>query len=324
MSDDEQFDISNSELSGSETLKEALISDNENGTAADIAENTDDVLEDSPVRRKRIYNRGPLIIAACIFLATLIVFGVWKCFFDTSIGGTWGMEMSINDGSEKVRFNLTFEDNKTARFHSGGVVYIGRYELADDDDHGKVLNLYIPVYGQVQLFSFNYDFDGNIFTGRRLKLTDLSGMFLSPDDSSSSKEETESKKKTADSVEIDGVTYYRWDFKPGSEGYRISKSGDFKSDEKIIGSWLYKNDEVDYSYTMTFNSDGTFEQLSPDLEIHGTYTVKDGVCYTKFYPISNSLSEQSFSYVVDGDKFSLGDSNFIKTDDKYAYKSEIN
>ncbi len=312
MSDEERFDIPEEELTENENSKEGFVSDD------------DITLPAAAVQRKKVYYRGPLIIAACIFLAALVGFGVWKCFFDTSIDGTWGIDIPLGNDSEKVEFNLTFSDDKTARFHSGGVVYVGRYEFTDDDEYGDVMNVYIPVYGQVQLFRFNYEFGGNIFTGRKLKLTDLSGMFLSPDDNSSSEDEVKSKKKTTDSVDIDGTTYYKWNFTPGSEEYKVSKPDDFKKDEKIIGSWLYKNDEIGYAYTMTFNDDGTFEQLAPDLEIHGTYTVKDGVCYTKFYPVSNNLSEQSFSYTVDGDKFSFESNDFVRTNDKYAYKSENN
>lgn len=309
MSDEEQLDIQ------SDDSTEELITDKESNA---------DILSVKTVQKKQIHYRAPLIIAACIFLAALIGFGVWKCFFDTSLEGTWGIDIAAEDKSDNVKFNLTFSDDNTARFHSGGVVYVGRYELTNDKEHGDVINVYIPVYGQVQLFKFNYSFDGNIFTGRNLDLTDLSGMFLSPDDSSSEDEEVKSKKKTTDSVDINGTTYYKWKFISSSEGYKISKNNDFKKDKKIIGSWLYKNDDLSYAYTMTFNDDGTFEQLAPDLEIHGTYTVKDGVCYTKFYSIGNSLSEQSFDYKVDGDKFTLEQNEFVKTNDKYAYISENN
>lgn len=326
MSEEGQFDMTDDDtLSADENTEEVRISVDKDDAVDNVKESNSDNPTNEKVKRKRVYYRAPLIVAACIFLATLVAFGVWKCFFDTSIEGTWGIKIDSGDNSETVSFNLTFDDNKTARFQSGGIVYIGRYEFADDEEYGNVLNLYIPVYGQIQLYQFGYDFDGNIFTGRSIILTDLTGMFLSPDDNSTSEEEIERKKKATDSVDINGITYYKWNFTPSVEDYKISKSDDFKKDDKIIGSWLYKNDDIDYTYTMTFTEDGAFEQLAPDLEIHGTYTVKDGVCVTSFCPMGGiTLSEQSLGCTVDGDKLTLESNEFVKTDDKYAYQSENN
>ncbi len=318
----EQQNMGNDELEKEDT--EANTESDAKEDDIETADKTDGVLNENTAEKRVRHGRAPLITAAFIFLAALLFFCTWKCFFDTNINGTWEIEIVSSDNSEKVPFDLTFCGNKTVRFHSGGMVYVGRYDFSNDEGYGDVLNLYIPVYGQVQLFKFNYRFEGNFFSGRVLKLTDLSGMFLAPDDSSSKDDDVDGKKKITDSVDIDGTTYYRWDFSPAVEEYKLSKYKDFKKDKNIIGSWLYKNDEANYAYTMTFNDDGTFEQLAPELEIHGTYTVKDGVCYTKFYLISGVESEQEFEYKSDGKTFGFEDYEFTKTNDKYAYLSESN
>ena len=321
MSDEEELNISNDEVQDGIVTSDNINEDTP-GDASETDSNVDSQSSKKTVRT--VHYRAPLIIAACIFLSVLIFFGVWKCFFDTDIVGTWGIEISLNTDSEKVPFNLTFEKDKTVRFHSGGVTYIGRYELTKDDNDDKLLYIYLSVYGQVQVFRFNYDIEGNILNGRNLKLVDLSGMLLSPDDSSSDKEYIENKKKITDSVMIDGITYYKWNFTPGNENYKISKNDGFKTDKKLVGTWLYDSKELDYSYTMTFNDDGTFEQLAPDVEIHGSYTVKDGVCSTSYYPMNNNIVEQSFDYNVKDGKLTFGSNEFTGTDNKYAYKSETN
>ena len=57
------------------------------------------------------------------------------------------------------------------------------------------MSISMNLNGNPFVFKFNYFFSGNIITGRTLKLTDLSGMFLEPDNEKTDKEEVQKHKK---------------------------------------------------------------------------------------------------------------------------------
>lgn len=274
-----------------------------------------------PAAVKIRHYRVPLIIAACIFLATVIFFCSWKCFFDTSIEGTWGIDINISD-SDDVNYNFTFDNDNMVRYQAGGQAAIGRYYFSSSE--GKdIITVYLSSGSEQLTASFNYAFEGNVFTGRTLKLTDLSGFFFAPDTDASDESEVKAKKKITDSITEDGITYYCWNFTPSSEKFKVDKPKNFKADKELIGTWLYMADEEGYSYTFTFNDDGTFEQRNYQSEVHGKYTVSDGVCSVSYYSLGNVEMEGDLNYSVDGNKLTLGSQEFEKTNDKYAYQSEI-
>lgn len=275
---------------------------------------------------------APLYIAACIFLAAILFFAGKQCFFNTDLDGTWGMTVAGSDGKEDMHFNLSFQDTEV-RFQTNGTVYLGRLTKEDengsrltDENGNSMIMINMNLNGTPFLFKFDYEFTGNVFTGRTLKLTDLSGMFYEPEKNSDDEDVKKHKEKTGYIIEDDTV-YYIWELAPSKENYRLSDNKDFKKDNKLTGSWLYKTEETAYPYTMTFNEDGTFEQLSYEVEIHGNYTAKDGEITLNWKELGNTERTTSVNYKVEGKTLTLSQdtmrSELKKTDDKYSFKTEI-
>lgn len=300
-----------------------MMSDEENFNSSETAAGkTETVFMAKPAKVKRY--RAPLIIAACIFFASVLFFGCWKCFFDTSILGTWGVEMISADGNNKLEYTLTFNNDKTVSLHSGGVSYTGRYYFVDNEDKGSVVSIYINNSGVPFVAAdFGYDFEGNIFTGRSLKLTDYSGMFFTPDTASSDQEQVKEKQKITASTEKDGVIYYIWDFRPSQEIFKTEAVKDAKTDKALLGSWIFREEDSDYSYTITFEEDGSFEQLSYDSDLRGTYSADGESCTLCLYDLSGEKNESSLSYEINGSKLTLNSVEFTKTDNKFAYQSDV-
>lgn len=277
----------------------------------------------------------PLIIAACIFLAVVLFFGAWKCFFDTSIIGTWsiGIETTKTDSETKeevketISYTFDFDDNGNVGLHRAGTTLTGRYSLVNDGDGNPKLKISISNLGQPYISAdFYYTVCGNIFTGRTLKLTDCTGLFLTPDEaaSDSQTDEQESKMKLADSTVIDNYRYYILDFKPSEMTYKVVYYDDFKPDSKVTGSWLYKNGDSGYNYTYTFSEDGTFEMISSEIYTKGSYKIDDGKITVHYFDINGTEYETPIDYSVDGNKMTFGGYEITKTDSKYDYKQEIN
>lgn len=278
------------------------------------------VNDTKPVRQKRY--RAPLIIAACAFAVTILFFCGWKCFFNTDIRGCWRLEVSVPDSDKKIEYNFTFEDNNVMRYQTGGQAAIGRYFLSKKNNK-DVLTFFLTNGQNYPLSAeFNYDFSGNVFTGRKLSLTDRSGFLLSPDGEDTDSETIEAKKKITGSVKENDLTYYVWDLtSPAQEDFKQDKPAeDFKEDKQLTGTWIYKADEEGFDYTFTFNSDGTFEQRNFESEIHGTYTVSDGKCKVSFYSLSNTLMDGELAYSVKDGVLTFGTHEFTRTNDKDAYK----
>ncbi len=267
--------------------------------------------------------RAPLYTSAAIFLGSAVLFGGWKCFFDTSINGSWGLELNLPDSDEKINYNFTFDGNGGLRYQSGGQTAIGKYFLGTEN--GKSLLTVFLTNGDDHLSAkFNYSIGGNVFSGRSLELTDLSGFYFTADTEESDKETIEAKKKITDSVTEDGTTYYKWKFVPSNIKIKQDKPENFTPDKAILGTWFYKAEEPTYSYTFTFNDDGTFEQYNSQNEIFGSYNVvSDGKLKVSYYSISNTQMEGELTYSLNGDKLTIGSHEFEKTNDKYAFNTEI-
>ncbi len=315
------------ETASDDTVKKEICSDNSDN----------DFPEKRSAHKIRHY-RTPLYIAACIFLIAIMLFAGKQCFFNTDINGTWGMTVKGMDGKDDMVFNLSFDDTEV-RFQTGGTVYIGRLTKEDengsrltDENGNSMLMLNMNLNGKPFVFKFDYEFTGNAFTGRTLKLTDLSGMFYEPDTKDSDAEEVKKRKNNTEFVQRDNVTYYIWNFTPSVENYNIKTDKSFKADSKLIGSWLYKTEETAYPYTITFHKDGTFEQHSYETEIHGLYSVKDGVCTLRYTEIANAEREIILSYKTEDKILTLSqeyegstvmERKLTKTDSPYSYKSDI-
>lgn len=275
----------------------------------------------------------PLIIAACIFLAAVLFFGVWKCFFDTSIIGTWSVVIETvktdsktnEETKQTISYTFDFDGDGNVGLHRAGTTLMGRYSLVNDSDGNPKLSVSVSNRGMPYISAeFDYALSGNIFTGRTLRLTDRTGMFLVPDDASGSvTDEQKAKMKLADSTVIDGYRYYILDFKPSEMTYMVEYYDDFKPDSKVTGSWLYKNGDSGYDYTYTFGEDGTFEMMSSEIYTKGSYKLDDGKITVHYFDINGTEYETPIDYSVDGNKMIFGNMEVTKTASKYDYQQEI-
>lgn len=300
-------------------------------TGSETESNTSVITKTKKPKQRKI--GVPLIIAACIFLATLLFFGAWKCFFDTSINGTWSVDIEAvttdeetnEETTQTISYVFDFDGNGGLSLHRAGTTLFGRYSLVDDSDGNPKLKISITNLGQLYISAeFGYQLCGNVFTGRTLKLTDRTGLFLTPDEKSDTVSDDEkSKMKIADNTIIDGYRYYILDFKPSTMDYKVEYYDDFKADKNLTGSWLYKNGDSGYDYTYTFGEDGTFEMMSSEVYTKGSYKIDDGQVTVHYFDINGTEYETPISYSIDKNKLTLGSMTAEKTDSKYDYQQEI-
>lgn len=271
-----------------------------------------------PEKKPRHY-RAPLIIAGVILAVSILFFAGWKCFFDTSIYGCWGIAVKSADGTGTNEYTLTFSEDGTVRYHRGGYTQLGRYELSEKDG-AEIVSLYINTGYNVVANNFEFTVDGNHMTGRHLRLTDMSGMFIPAASQSADEETLSSNKSLAEEIRRDDLIYYQLDFTPMSEKDPVTKYENTQTDDALIGSWIVEYDDPSYNYTMTFNSDGTFSQLSYFNEITGSYTVSDGKIIVKIIYDPGKESTGEIPYSINGDTLTLGESEFKKAEGPYDYK----
>ena len=328
ITDNEEND--NSVSDGEETADNSDgISESEEATEAEK-----ESVPEKGINSRRNKYHAPLYIATCIFLAAVIFFGVKLVFFNTDITGTWGLSVKTLDGSDTMKFNLSFDDN-TARLQSGGTVYIGRLTTKEDDgsylkdDNGNpMIMLNMNLNSRPFVYKFNYEFEGNIITGRTLKLTDITGLFYAPDQKTDNSDESKKRKKNTGYVERDDKVYYVWSLTPSQENAIPKKPDKFKVDDKLSGSWLYKTEETAFPYTWTFYKDGIFEQNSNELELHGIYQL-DGDKLTVSWSGIGGEQKVELKYKADNNKLTLAqeyegtvvmERELKKTKDKYDFK----
>lgn len=317
---DQLSDISSENEEG---LTEESI-DEKNDPEEDNSEETDHSISESisdtgSARPERF--RAPLIIAFAVLLCSVLFFVGFGMFFSSDLNGTWGIELKTSEVGEPLRFNFTFNSDNSLKFQSGGTSYLGSYSIKNEDgslikdeEGNNIVNISVLKNGVEEKYRFNYSFSGNFITGKILEMTDLDGLFLSPDSKSTDKETLDRHKKMTDSVTKGDNIYYVWSFRPSEVKYYVNKNEGFKPDEKLLSTWIHKNQQSDYSYTIRFNKEGTFDEYSYDFEVHGTYKINDGKCTIQFFDLGNENKEVELDYTVDGDKLDLNGIDFTKTE----------
>lgn len=275
-------------------------------------------MADERVKRKRysepVRYRAPLYIAGGALAVSLAFFGGWKCFFDSSIDGTWGVSFKKPEGSGQTEYIITLNEDKTASLHNAGSTLIGRYRLLKDENGIPQFNLIISNSGEeyINVF-FDYTVSGNIFSGRTLSLTDRSWM-LSTLEKEGEKHET---------VKINGEEYNVFHFTPAVESFKVIPYQNFKADQKLLGSWLYTDSDSGTRYTFTFSEDGTFEQMSAERDIIGSYKTENNLCTLHYYYLGDQEFELPAEYRVNGDKLIFNGVEMTQTDNPKAYEQEI-
>ena len=283
-------EASKTEEEPEETVEEAV-----EEKSSDKNEQTPDT---KPKKHKKV--RAPIIIAACIFLCTVLGFAVWKCFFDTSILGSWTLTQdgtgnklqSVGDPT-----GLTFNNNNELLYTYGGITLIGKYYITENENKDDTrVHIVLTKNGQmINNVYFDYTLDGNVFSGRSLRLSnDYNG------------------------------TEYTQIYKNTALSQKVNMYKDNKTDKTLVGSWLYKSEDEGYPYTLTFNSDGTMEQNSSELSLRGSYTAEGGKLKYKVVAAENKEQEYELTYKIKDNKLTLQDNfELTKVSDKYAFKTGI-
>ncbi len=239
------------------------------------AEDAFSVTEEKPEKKKMILNRA-IFISLIIVIIGLIAALTVKYFFNTSLVGTdlfgnktdttWhysqqipytdteatGDEPSVKTADVDVFYEFGGDGKLTVK--SGTITSEGTYTLryVDNDDVTDVenadellgkpiveLDVYDPVMGSTISGAFTYTVEGNVFSGKTLRIASL----YSPD------------------------AYLDLDEKAFEETV-LTHEDEFTPVEGLTGSWSYKSESGVHTYT--FNSDGTMaiDILEPQYGYH--------------------------------------------------------
>lgn len=230
--------------------------------------------EQKPKKKTVFYTS--IITAASILLAALIVFGVYKIFFTSSVEGVWALseELEYAEENDSAVSYLVFEKDGVAKCVIGTYSYYGPY-FVETSDGASTLSVSIPY---VLSGEFDITIDGNAFSTRELTISsgDDSLLFV----------------------------------EAPMEDAGLTPSADFTADEEVIGKWYSEAQGVTY----TLNSDGTiaFDMQYEDMGIHidGIYTVNDGTITFTYFTDSEVSSEAEF-YINDDSNLVIEDVEYI-------------
>ena len=279
---------------------------------------------DTIAAKERIHIQTPVIIASVILLAAILFFACWSIFFNKSLKGSWTLNFTASDKDCAV--TMSFENDGTCYLQSGGTIYKGSYTTNSADNGRSKLSASYTSFGQPFINSnFYYDLSGNSITGRRLHLTDLSGMVFRPDDLSD--DGSTSKKDAADYIEENGKRYYIYTLNY-SDSYETKYTPlDGATDEKLIGIWFERSSDSNYDNTFAFNADGTYQITYRDIIYKGCYAAKDGTCVFNLVQADGSAINNSLDYSFDGDELviTINDvtARLVRTKNIYAFGNGI-
>lgn len=251
-------------------------------------DNIDDSVEKNAPKKHK--NRT-LVVATAIFAATALSFGTWYSFFNNDVSGVWATDVEVTDseGNTKtatMKFSfddterMTFFENEKSYFSdkestspsvemiNGGRSWSGWYNKSKSDSNENILQLYFSVYQSV--YSYNYEFSGNIFTGRQLKLTN------------------------GDEV---------MEFTQSDDSYALNPDENFKPNTGVVGTWDAN------SIIYTFTKDGRFFEDTGDSKIEGVYNfgeTDDGYdAIVVEYMYNGSVNTLDIPYLLKGDTMTL-------------------
>ncbi len=235
--------------------------------------------------KKKSLIQLPIIISAVILVLVALGFLTFKCFFDTSIVGTWTVnttatpdEATTGEEEEAVSYYI-FESDKTAKIALGTMRMEGTYSVTTDAETGtRTVKIDIPSALQGD---FEFEVSGNSFTGRKLVLTSsYYGQSI----------EFKSTSMTVPEMKVDK---------------------DFKPNDKLTGEWVYNDGYYNMKYTL--NNDGTATVNQADVIFaDGTYTYSDDKITIKYF--TNTEVTMELEYKIDGEKLMINGIPYEKAD----------
>lgn len=248
---------------------------------AEIEENSADTAELGETaqlpEKKKHFIQIPVIISLIIVVGVALGFLVFKCFFNTSIVGTWAIEdptqseASADEASSAQTYYI-FDDNGVASIAYGTMKYVGTYSVSGNEVNMEITSAYLSA-------SFEFSVKGNVFTGRTLTFTDSSY-------------DTE-------------YTFHSTSVKVPD----MKVDGDFKPNNKLTGEWNYYDGYYDFDYN--FKSDGTVSIGQNDmLFVDGVYSCTDDTITIRYYADTEQTME--LEYIVDDDSLIINGLQYLR------------
>ncbi len=289
---EENKDIFNSELEAENSNTDTDTFTEKNDTEQTIVENKIDfsVFDDEPEKieeqfdsnndtqeieydadtaseKKNFVIQTPIIISIIIVVLVALGFLVFKCFFDTSIVGTWSIvdedsSATADEAGDDIKTYYIFNDDGTLSMTYGSLRYEGTYSITPGEDGTQ--SVYMEINAAYLASSFEYSVSGNIFTGRTLVLSDS----------------------------YDNEFTFKSDKRIIPE---IKPDENFTAKEELTGEWNYYDGYYDITYT--FNSDGTVSYVENDLLYidAGIYSFTDDTITITYYTNEETTTELSYS-----------------------------
>ncbi|MCH5297624.1 MAG: hypothetical protein J1E85_08135 [Ruminococcus sp.] len=228
-------------------------------------------------KKKKHFIQVPIIISFIIVVGVALGFLVFKCFFNTSIIGTWAIEdptesETTADEASTVKTYYVFEDDGVLSLSYGTMKYVGSYTLSGNEVTMEInsANLYA---------TFEFSVTGNVFTGRTLTFED-------------STYDTE-------------YTFHSTSIKAP----KLKVDEDFKPNDKLTGEWNYYDGIYDFVYK--FNSNGTVSISQNNmLFVDGVYSCTDNIITIRYYADSEQTME--FEYEVDDDSLIINGLQYLR------------
>lgn len=227
--------------------------------------------------KKKRFIQIPIIISLVIVIGVALGFLIFKCFFNTSIVGTWAIEdptqsEATADEASLSKIYYIFDDDGTASMAYGTMRYAGTYTVS-----GNEINMQIQLANLYA--SFEFSVTGNVFTGRTLTFKDSS---------------------------------YDMEYTFHSTNREISDmkvDEDFKPIDKLTGEWNYFDGTYDFNYN--FKSDGTVSiDQNGMLFVDGVYNYTEDTITIKYFSDSEQIME--LDYTVDEDALVINGLQYLK------------
>ncbi len=264
----------------------------------EIAETEADVQDVTPVEynaetatvqtKKKSIIQIPIIISAVILVLVALGFLVFKCFFNTSIIGTWTVsdtatpDEASTEEEETSKSYYIFENDGTAKIAIGTFRMEGTYTITTNDEGTRSVEINIPSALQG---TFEFEVSGNELQGRKLVLTN-------PDYGQSI--DFESTKMIVPEMKVEE---------------------DFEPSEKLTGDWSY--DDGYYMMNYELREDGTASVNQSDVIFaDGVYTYTEDMITIKYYTDSEVTME--LEYQLDGETLIVNGIPFTRVTDASA------
>lgn len=234
-------------------------------------------------RKRKIVRNCQLLICVVVVAALFLILAGWKLFFNQSLVGTWhynnfseytetyddptatpdGVTSETTEYSQRVCYEFTNDGRCIVTL--GTMSVTGQYSLYAAEEGNMFSAVVYYNYMPLLYGSYKYEIKGNIFTGRKLVITDTS---------------------TGEKLELE----------QGEGENPLVPIENTNIDDRIVGTW--KDDT--YGATYNFGKDGYMTLDNGDgMVVEQVYTVdeEDGFILVKYV----GATEQSYSYIYSFD-----------------------